>query len=148
MNTKHISLVAVLLGGLGCSTLPRPEIWSAGDPGHMRVAIASGPALIDLSTAGSGTATLYLADDAGDGTSTCPSQEAEGVVPFKVLEDDDYLGDLPVPRGKLVCAALDSPALVMDWLAEDYSSPQRANRPAPLAPPTAPALQGTLLAKR
>jgi hypothetical protein len=149
MNTKHISLVgSILVAGLGCATLPRAGVTSAGDPGERRVAIASGPALVHISTAGSGTASLYLTDDAGNGSSTCPSQEAEGVVPFKALEDDDYVGDLAVPKGKRVCAVVDSPVLIVDWLTEDYASPDHADRSVPVAPPTAPDAPGVLLAKK
>jgi hypothetical protein len=149
MNTKQVSLVvSILVSGLGCSTLPRPQLSHAGDSGRQRVAVANGPALIHISTAGSGTAKLYLADDPGDGSATCPTQKAEGVVPFKALEDDDYAGDVPVPKGKRVCAELDSPQLTVDWLAEDYSAPASTAQPAPTLTPPASDSRGVLMAKK
>ncbi len=150
MNTKQLSLVAsILLSGLGCSTLPRPEVSYLGDFANRRVAIASGPALVQISTAGSGTATFYLADDAGDGSTTCPNPGAEKADFIKALNDDDYAADLPVPRGKRVCATIDSPALIMDWLAEDYSTSGRASSlPETPAPSPDAGSRGVLFAKR
>jgi hypothetical protein len=136
MNKKQLGLCAsILFLGFGCSTVTRPEAVTVGDPGQARMALGSGPALVQISTAGSGEATLYLVDDPGDGSATCPSQNAEGSEAIKNLDDDDYAGDLAVPKGKRVCAVVDSPELIMDWLVEDYSAPVR---PVPPSPPTMP----------
>ena len=150
MNKKQLSLVAsILLSGLGCSTLPRPEVSYVGVSAGKRMAIASGPALVQISTAGSGTATLYLADDPGDGSATCPDPGAERAGALRALDDDDYAADLPVPTGKRVCAVFDSPALTMDWLVEDYSEPGRAQKvPETPAPSPEAGSRTVLLAKQ
>lgn len=137
MNAKTISLVAsILLSGLGCSTLPRPDVATAGALAGSRVALASGPALVHISTNGSGTARLYLADDAGIGSTLCASAAAENAVPIRVLDGESNVSDLPVPAGKRVCAVFDSRELSVNWLSEDYSVrteiPGRVSSPAPL----------------
>jgi hypothetical protein len=135
MNSKTITLaMSLLIGGVGCSTLPRPEVT---DPGLLDVrgaALASGPALVHVSTGGEGTATLYLADDAGDGSTICPSATAEQATALRVLDGDSHVSDLPVPGGKRICAAFDSPSISMTWLWEDYASGSGAERPARPAP--------------
>jgi hypothetical protein len=137
MNAKTISLVAsILLSSLGCSTLPRPDVVSAGALAGNRVALASGPALVHISTNGSGTARLYLADDDGIGSALCPSAAAENAVPIRILDGESNVSDLPVPAGKRVCAVFDARELSVNWLWEDYSvrteSPARVSSPAPL----------------
>ena len=135
MNRKTITLaMSLLLGSVGCSTLPRPEVTQPGLLDVRGAALASGPALVHVSTGGEGTATLYLADDARNGSTVCPSATAEQATAVRVLDGDSHVSDLPVPGGKRICAAFDSPSISMTWLAEDYSSPGRAQRPARPAP--------------
>jgi hypothetical protein len=135
MNRKTITLaISLFLGSVGCSTLPRPEIAQPGLLDVRGAALASGPALVHVSTGGEGTATLYLADDARDGSTVCPSATAEQATALRVLDGDSHVSDLPVPGGKRICAAFDSPSISMTWLAEDYSSEshdQGPDRPAP-----------------
>jgi hypothetical protein len=136
MNAKTISLVAsILLSGLGCSTFPRPDVASAEALAGSRVALASGPALVHISTNGSGTARLYLTDDGGIGSTLCASAVAENAVPIRVLDGESNVSDLPVPAGKRVCAVFDSRELSVNWLSEDYSVrteiPARVSSPAP-----------------
>jgi hypothetical protein len=143
MNLKTIGLAtSLLLTGFGCSTLPRPELTQPGALDVRGAALASGPAIVHISTGGEGAATLYLVDDAGDASSVCPSATAEQATPIRVLDGETHVSDLPVPRGKTICAAIDSPAMSMTWLAEQYTSgdhgPSGA-RPAPT---------GMMLAKR
>jgi hypothetical protein len=143
MNRKTITLaLSLTLGGIGCSTLPRPEVTQPGLLDVGGTALASGPALVHISTGGDGTATLYLADDARDGSAACPSATAELATPIRVLDGDSHVSDLPVPSGKRICAAFDSPSIGMTWLAEDYGSDGRGQRPARPAPTT------MMLAKR
>ena len=135
MNRKTITLamslsLSLFLGGVGCSTLPRPDVTEPGLLDVRGAALASGPALVHISTGGEGTATLYLADDARDGSSVCPSAAAEQATALRVLDGDSHLSDLPVPGGKRLCAAFDSPAISMTWLAEDYASGNRDLPPA------------------
>jgi hypothetical protein len=131
MNRKTIILTTSLfLAGLGCSTVPRPVVTQPGLLDVGGAALASGPALVHISTGGDGTATLYLVDDGGDGSAVCPSARAEQTTPIRVLDGDSHVSDLPVPGGKRICAAFDSPALSMTWLAEDYSSLNRDQHPA------------------
>jgi hypothetical protein len=135
MNRKTITLAMSLflsffLGGVGCSTLPRPEVTGPGLLDVRGAALASGPAFVHISTGGEGTATLYLADDARDGSTVCPSATAEQATALRVLDGDSHVSDLPVPGGKRICAAFDSPSISMTWLAEDYSPDNRARRPA------------------
>jgi hypothetical protein len=135
MNRKTITLaMSLILGGVGCSTLPRPEVTEAGLLDVRGAALASGPAVVHISTDGDGTATLYLADDAGDGSTVCPSAAAENATPLRVLVGDSHVSDLPVPGGKRICAAVDSPSISMTWLAEDYASENRDQSPARPAP--------------
>jgi len=135
MNRKMITLaISLILGGVGCSTLPRPEVTQPGLLDVRGAALASGPALVHVSTGGEGSATLYLADDARDGSSVCPSATAELATAVRVLDGDSHVSDLPVPSGKRICAAFDSRSISMTWLSEDYSSDsgeQRSTRPAP-----------------
>jgi hypothetical protein len=87
MNLKTISLAtSVLFAGIGCSTLPRPEVTQPGALDVRGAALTSGPALVNISTGGDGTATLYLADDSGDGSTVCPSATAEHATPLRVLD--------------------------------------------------------------
>jgi hypothetical protein len=143
MNFKTIGLAtSLLLTGVGCSTLPRPEVTQPGALEVRGAALASGPAIVHISTGGDGSATLYLADDAGDGSTVCPSATAEHATPLRVLDGESHVSDVPVPGGKRICAAVDSPALSMTWLAEQYSSgalDSSLERPAPT---------GMMLAKR
>jgi hypothetical protein len=143
MNLKTIGFAtSLLLTGVGCSTLPRPEVTQPGALDVRGAALASGPAIVHISTGGDGTATLYLADDAGDDSTVCPSATAEHATPFRVLDGESHVSDLPVPSGKRICAAVDSPALSMTWLAEQYTSnalDSSLERPAPT---------GMMLAKR
>jgi hypothetical protein len=154
MNIKRgtISLVASLvILGVGCSTMPRPEVARpTAAIGERRVALASGPALVQLSSYGIGTAKLYLADDPGTGATTCPSAETDGAGSMKVLDGDDYAGDVPVPAGKRICAVIDHPQLGIDWLAENFApAPAPATPAAPVIAPTrAPAVPGTLIARK
>jgi hypothetical protein len=123
MNFKTIGLAtSLLLTGVGCSTLPRPEVTQPGALDVRGAALASGPAIVHISTGGDGSATLYLADDAGDGSTVCPSATAEHATPIRVLDGESHVSDIPVPSGKRICAAVDSPAMSMTWLAEEYTS--------------------------
>jgi hypothetical protein len=135
MNRKMITLaMSLFLGGVACSTLPRPEVAQPGLLDVRGAALASGPALVHVSTGGEGSATLYLADDAGDGSSVCPSATAEQATAVRVLDGDSQVSDLPVPTGKRICAAFDSRSISMTWLSEDYASgrgDQRSAHPAP-----------------
>ena len=135
MNRNTIILATSLfLSGLGCSTLPRPAVT---EPGLLDVGgtpLASGPAIVHISTGGDGTATLYLAD--GSGGVVCPSAQAEQAAAIRILDGESHISDLPVPGGKRLCAAFDSPALSMTWLAEDYTSVARGQRPAARLAPT------------
>ena len=149
MNAKQLSLVAsLLLSGVGCATLARPEVSVLEGSVGKRMAIASGPALVQISSSGSGTATLYLTDDPGDGSATCAVPGAEESGSVTALNDDDYAADLPVPTGKRVCATFDSPALTMDWLVEDYSQPGHALTPPATATPSPEPGARLLLAKQ
>jgi hypothetical protein len=143
MNLKTIGLAtSLLLAGVGCSTLPRPEVAQPGALDVRGAALASGPAIVHISTGGDGSATLYLADDGGDGSAVCPSATAEHATPLRVLDGESHVSDIPVPSGKRICAAVDSPALSMTWLAEQYTSKaldSSLERPAPT---------GIMLAKR
>jgi hypothetical protein len=135
MNRKMITLaISLLLGGVGCSTLPRPEITQPGLLDVRGAALASGPAVVHISTGGEGNATLYLADDASDGSTVCPSATADQATVVRVLDGDSHVSDLPVPGGKRICAAFDSRSISMTWLAEDYSSVNRQQRPTRPAP--------------
>ena len=139
MNRKTITLamslsLSLFLGGVGCSTLPRPEVTQPGLLDVRGAALASGPALVHVSTGGEGSATLYLADDARDGSTVCPSATAEQATVLRVLDGDSHVSDLPVPAGKRVCAAFDSPSISMTWLSEDYASDRGEQRPARPAP--------------
>ena len=135
MNRKMITLaISLFFSGVACSTLPRPEVTQPGLLDVRGAALASGPALVHVSTGGQGSATLYLADDAGNGSSVCPSATAEQATAVRVLDGDSHVSDLPVPSGKRICAAFDSRSISMTWLSEDYSSDrgeQRSARPAP-----------------
>jgi hypothetical protein len=147
MNTKVASLVvSIVISGLGCSTLQRPDVAHPVAAGESRIALASGPALVQLSSYGAGTARLYLTDDPGTGSTTCAAAETEAAGSVKVLDGDDYAGDVAVPRGKRICAVVDNPRLGLDWLAEDYA-PASATAATP-PPARAPALSGTLMARR
>jgi hypothetical protein len=135
MNRKTITLaISLFLGGVGCSTLPRPDVTQPGLLDVRGAALASGPALVHVSTGGEGSATLYLADDARDGSTVCPSATAEQATALRVLDGDSHVSDLPVPGGKRICAAFDSRTISMTWLSEDYSSGGREQRPARPAP--------------
>jgi len=139
MNRKTITLamslsLSLFLGGVGCSTLPRPEVAQPGLLDVRGAALASGPAFVHISTGGEGIATLYLADDTGDGSTICPSATAEQATVLRVLDGDSRVSDLPVPGGKRVCASFDSPSISMTWLAEDYAAASRTQRPARPAP--------------
>ena len=135
MNRKTITLaISLFLGGIGCSTLPRPEVAQPGLLDVRGAALASGPALVHLSTGGEGSATLYLADDARDGSTVCPSATADQATAVRVLDGDSHVSDLPVPGGKRLCAAFDSRTISMTWLAEDYTTGNRAEGPARPAP--------------
>ncbi len=132
MNRKMITLaISLFLGAAACSTLPRPEVAQPGLLDVRGAALASGPALVHVSTGGEGSATLYLADDARDGSTVCPSATAEQATVVRVLDGDSHVSDLPVPGGKRICAAFDSPAISMTWLSEDYASASGTQRPAP-----------------
>ena len=126
MNFKTIGLAtSLLLTGVGCSTLPRPKVTQPGALDVRGAALASGPAIVHISTGGDGSATLYLADDAGGGSTVCPSATAEHATPLRVLDGESHVSDIPVPGGKRICAAFDSPAMSMTWLAEQYASGDR-----------------------
>jgi hypothetical protein len=143
MNFKTIGLAtSLLLTGVGCSTLPRPEVTQPGALDVRGAALASGPAIVHISTGGDGSATLYLADDAGDSSTVCPSATAEHATPIRVLDGESHVSDIPVPSGKRICAAVDSPALSMTWLAEQYTSGDRD------ASGARPESTGIMLAKR
>jgi hypothetical protein len=143
MNLKTIGLAtSLLLTGFGCSTLPRPEVTQPGALDVRGAALASGPAIVHISTGGEGTATLYLVDDAGDASSVCPSATAEHATPIRVLDGESHVSDIPVPGGKRICAAVDSPTMSMTWLAEQYTSGDRDPSDARPAP------TGMMLAKR
>jgi hypothetical protein len=153
MNIKRgtVSLVAsIIIFGVGCTTLPRPEVARPTTAaGERRVALASGPAVVQLSSYGIGTAKLYLADDPGTGATTCPAAETDQDGSMKVLDGDDYAGDVPVPAGKRICAVIDHPQLGIDWLAENFAPPPAPATPAApvVAPKSAPVL-GTLIARK
>ena len=135
MNRKMITLaISLFLGAAACSTLPRPEVTQPGLLDVRGAALASGPALVHVSTGGEGSATLYLADDARDGSTVCPSATAEQATVVRVLDGDSHVSDLPVPGGKRICAAFDSRAISMTWLSEDYASAQWRTAPARPAP--------------
>lgn len=143
MNFKTIGLAtSLLLTAVGCSTLPRPEVTQPGALDIRGAALASGPAIVHISTGGDGSATLYLVDDAGDGSTVCPSATAEHATPLRVLDGESHVSDIPVPSGKRICAAVDSPAESMTWLAEQYSS---GDLDASVARPES---TGIMLAKR
>jgi hypothetical protein len=135
MNPKTITLATSLfLAGLGCSTAPLPGVTQPGALDLRGAALASGPALVHISTGGEGTATLYLVDDSGNGSTVCPSATAEQATPLRLLDGDSHVSELPVPGGKRICAAFDSPAMSMTWLSEDFASDSRHQRPARPAP--------------
>ncbi len=107
----------------GCSTLPRNnDLRTAATLSTAAgYAIASGPALVHLSSDGEGRFALYLADDSGDGDSACPSAVTENAVPIAIIDDDSHLSDVPVPGGKRICAApIAAGELDINWLSEDY----------------------------
>jgi len=135
MDLKTITLAtSIFLAGVGCSTTPLPGVIQPGALEVRGAALASGPAVVHISTGGNGSATLYLADDAGDGSTVCPSAATENATPLRVLVGDSHVSDLPVPGGKRICAAVDSPSISMTWLAEDYASENRDQSPARPAP--------------
>jgi hypothetical protein len=143
MTIKTIGLAtSLLLIGVGCSTLPRPEVTQPGALDVRGAALASGPAIVHITTGGDGTATLYLADDAGDSSTVCPSAMAEHATPIRVLDGESHVSDLPVPSGKRICAAVDSPTMSMTWLAEQYTSGDRDQNDSH------PAASGMMLARR
>jgi hypothetical protein len=49
--------------------------------------------------------------------------------PLAALTDESHVSDIAVPRGKRICAAFDSPAMSMSWLAESYA-PETGDRAA------------------
>jgi hypothetical protein len=138
MNRKTITLAMSLFlsgfGGLGCSTLPRPAVTEPGLLDVGGAVLASGPAIVQITTGGDGSAALYLVDDSGDHNAVCPSARAEQATPLRILDGDSRVSDLPVPGGKRVCAAFDSPAIRMTWLAEEYAAGTRDESPAGQAP--------------
>ena len=137
MNHNTITLaMSLFLAGAGCTTLPRPSV---AQPGLLDVggaALASGPAIVHISTGGDGSATLYLADDGGDGSTICPSAKADQATPLRILGGESHVSDLPVPGGKRLCAVFDSPAISMTWLVEAYTPVTRDQGPARPAPTT------------
>jgi hypothetical protein len=136
MNRQTITLATSLfLASVGCSTLPRPAVTGPGLLDVGGAALASGPAIVHISTGGDGSATLYLVDDGGDGSAVCPSAKAEQATSLRILDGDSHVSDLPVPGGKRLCAAFDSPAIRMTWLAEAYGPVTHDQRPARPAPP-------------
>jgi hypothetical protein len=137
MDLKTITLAtSIFLAGVGCSTTPLPGVTQPGALEVRGAALASGPAVVHISTGGNGTATLYLADDAGDGSTVCPSATAEHATALLVVDGESHVSDLPVPGGKRICAALDSPAMSMTWLAEQYAPTEGDQSPARPAPTT------------
>lgn len=78
-------------------------------------ALLSGPAIVKhLETAGEGTLTLYLTDDPGVRDRACPSVDAEQSAPVAILKGASRITELTVPRGKRVCATLETDARTMD----------------------------------
>jgi len=159
MNIKRgtVSFVAsLIIFGVGCTTLPRPEVARpdvarSNAAGERRVALASGPAVVQLSSYGIGTAKLYLADDPGTGATTCPAAETDQDGSMKVLDGDDYAGDVAVPAGKRICAVIDHPQLGIDWLAENFApaaAPATPDAPVIARPTRATVVAGTLLARK
>jgi hypothetical protein len=119
----------MLTAGLGCAALPRPAPGTAAAGNDFGDPLASGPAIVHVTTGGEGTATLYLVDDSGANDARCPRAAAELAQPLAALTDESHVSDIAVPRGKRICAAFDSPAMSMSWLAESYA-PETGDRAA------------------
>jgi hypothetical protein len=137
MKSAIIAASIALAAATGCSTLPRNSdlrtaaTASASESESTGYAIASGPALVHLSSGGDGRFALYLADDPGVGSAACPSAASENAVAFAVVGDDSHLSDLPVPGGKRICAApIGDGTLSIDWLSEDYGRPAPTRAPS------------------